>query len=293
MQYLRYWGHSALDAVPRRTRLPVADTLVRIMVIATVTVTATVSGGCAQPVSFVSSRPDNLQSPGISSEPKQADSATSKITALTVQAAQAVDSIAAIKQTGEWRNAERCFANGDRVGARQAIERLLDAPGNTPEVIHFLLDQRAFCLRPSQRDRSPIVRLQSRPQLALNDADCGPRALLLVCRLRGIDTNLTTLRKVAGTDERGTNVAGLIKAARSVGFRAEGVQMDLPALARLQHPALVWMDGNHFVALLSVDGDRQRALIHDPNRKEVERVPLRTLLERSGGILVTLQNTTN
>ena len=62
--------------------------------------------------------------------------------------------------------------------------------------------------------------------------------------------------------------------------------MDLPALERLSQPAIVWVDGNHYVALLSVEG--QQATIHDPNQPNEEVLPVNKLLQRSGGVLLTL-----
>lgn len=71
--------------------------------------------------------------------------------------------------------------------------------------------------------------------------------------------------------------------------------MDRDALARLSTPAIAWVNGNHFVAVLSV---RRRlidgvpvATIHDPNnlnQNAKEDRPQSELLTRSGGILLTL-----
>ena len=79
---------------------------------------------------------------------------------------------------------------------------------------------------------------------------------------------------------------------KSIGLKAEGVQMDRDALARLDTPAVAWWEGNHFVAVLKVsqsawDG-AQNAMIHDPNEKEAKSVPLDKLLAQSGGILLVL-----
>jgi ABC-type bacteriocin/lantibiotic exporter with double-glycine peptidase domain len=102
-----------------------------------------------------------------------------------------------------------------------------------------------------------------------------------------VPATLQELTRAAGTTPQGTTLAGLARAAKRHGLKASGVQMDLPALANLSSPAIAWMDGSHYVAVLRVNGDT--ATIHDPNKPGKEDLPLRDLLGRSGGILLTLQ----
>ena len=97
---------------------------------------------------------------------------------------------------------------------------------------------------------------------------------------------MDTLTKRAGTTAAGTSLAGLARAAQAVGLKAKGVCVDREALAQLSEPAVAWVDGNHYVALLSVEG--QRATIHDPNQQTEEVLPITKLLQRSGGVLLTL-----
>lgn len=117
-------------------------------------------------------------------------------------------------------------------------------------------------------------------------ADCGPRALLLACHELDAPTSVAVLTRAAGTTAAGTTLVGLQKAATSVGLKATGVQVDRDALAALSHPAIAWVDGSHYVAVLGVNGDT--ATIHDPNKERKENVPLSDLLGRSGGVLLTL-----
>lgn len=117
-------------------------------------------------------------------------------------------------------------------------------------------------------------------------ADCGPRALFLLCPQFGIHTNLVVLRQKAGTTPKGTTMEGLVHAAQFVGLKAKGVQVDKQALAQVPLPAIVWYDGNHFVDLLSLSA--QQATIRDPNQPKEEGIPENELLGRSNGILLTL-----
>src|SRR5207253_213202 len=85
-----------------------------------------------------------------------------------------------------------------------------------------------------------------------SSADCGPLALQAVCQKLGIKSDLRSLRATAGTNESGTTLEGLAKAARSLGLRAEGLQVDATALHELHNPAVLWFDGNHFIAILNI-----------------------------------------
>lgn len=102
----------------------------------------------------------------------------------------------------------------------------------------------------------------------------------------GVTANERTLRKQAGATQAGTSMEGLAKAASIQGLRAEGVQVDLEALRALDSPAIAWVEGNHYIAVLSVSGNR--TMIHDPNHAKEETIATDELLRRSGGILLKL-----
>lgn len=123
------------------------------------------------------------------------------------------------------------------------------------------------------------------------DADCGPRALLLVCRRVGVEADLPKLRRLAGTGKDGTSLAGLAEAAKKVGLRAEGVQVGRDALARVDMPALAWVNGNHFYAVLSTrgEGEGAEATIHDPNKAAEETISQERLLRECSGYLLLLK----
>jgi hypothetical protein len=201
-----------------------------------------------------------------------------------------------------YREAKVRFARKDYRGALVQVDALLAQEDLTDEARAYLTRQRRICqdalagkpvgprtvstATDSARGAKAATAKCVRPA---SDADCGPRALLLVCQKLNIPATRESLRAAAGTSANGTSLAGLKKAAESVGLSAEGVQMDRGALAGLESPAVAWMDGNHYVAVLTVHGDA--ALVHDPNKAEAETVPLNKLLARSGGVLLTLTQT--
>ena len=121
-----------------------------------------------------------------------------------------------------------------------------------------------------------------------HNADCGPRALLLLCQKLGVKTDLQTLRQTAGTTAQGTTLSGLQQAAQKLGLQAEGVQVSRDALPDTALPALAWMHRDHYVALLSLSGsgDTATATIHDPNKPGEETLSQEQLLQRCGGYLL-------
>lgn len=203
----------------------------------------------------------------------------------------------AVQSTPQYRQAVRFFAHRDYAHALAAVDRLLAEPqvAQDPVGSRFLRAQQAICRHAlSPRAPYPVARHPQdtpspRPASLAEPtarADCGPRALLLACQALGTPATLDELRRQAGTTAAGTSLRGLAQAAKDHGLRATGVQVDLPALEQAATPAIAWVDGNHYVALLSVEG--RQATVHDPNHPQKEVLSTRALLQRSGGVLLTL-----
>jgi len=152
----------------------------------------------------------------------------------------------------------------------------------------FLVRQDAICRHalhlPVPVAVSAIKRVH--PSGPAQAQDCGPRALLLVCRQLKVRTTLQALTAAAGTSTNGTNLKGMVDAAHAVGLKADGIQADEAALSNLRKPAVAWVDGDHYVAVLSVSD--AGAVIHDPNRASEETIPVDNLWGRSAGILIEL-----
>ncbi|HLJ57157.1 MAG TPA: cysteine peptidase family C39 domain-containing protein, partial [Chthonomonadaceae bacterium] len=107
----------------------------------------------------------------------------------------------------------------------------------------------------------------------------------------GVKASLPELRKAAGTDAQGTTLAGLKRAAEGLRMKAEGVQAGREALSRLPTPALAWVRGDHYIAVLAVrgEGESGTAVIHDPNEPAERTIAQERLLQMSGGYLLTLR----
>ncbi|MFT3737294.1 MAG: peptidase domain-containing ABC transporter [Breznakibacter sp.] len=87
--------------------------------------------------------------------------------------------------------------------------------------------------------------------------DCGAACLASIAVHYKLKLPVARIRQMAGTDKKGTNVLGLIKASEAIGFSAKGVKGGIDALPKIPLPAIahVVVKGvlHHFVVIYKVD----------------------------------------
>ena len=105
--------------------------------------------------------------------------------------------------------------------------------------------------------RFPFVR-------QIDFADCGVASLAMVCRAFGRKVSLPFLRHVAGTGQDGTSLRGIMLAADEAGLEGHAFKASRDRLDGLQLPAIIHWEGNHWIVLYAVEGDRVR--VADPGR---------------------------
>lgn len=110
-------------------------------------------------------------------------------------------------------------------------------------------------LNVSRQRRLPMV-------LASEAAECGLACLAMVARYHGHDVDLNGLRQRFSLSMSGISLRNLMGLADQVGFSARPLRVELAALSKVQAPAILHWDANHFVVLKSI-GVRG-AVIHDP-----------------------------
>ena len=123
--------------------------------------------------------------------------------------------------------------------------------------------------------------------------DCAAACLAMVCLHYKKETTITRLRDLMGTDLKGTNLVGLSKCAKELGFMTQAVKVDeegfkskytLPAIANI-----VTKEGmTHFVVVYKVK--KRYVIVGDP-ASDLEKVPMDEFLEQFTGNMLILMPT--
>src|SRR5437773_11662029 len=84
------------------------------------------------------------------------------------------------------------------------------------------------------------------PAIHQHDAsDCGPAVLAMVAAYYKKRVSIARIREAAGTDRRGTNLAGLSSAGEHLGLEARAVRASREAVEQIQLPAVAhWRAAN-------------------------------------------------
>lgn len=93
-------------------------------------------------------------------------------------------------------------------------------------------------------------------------SDCGAACLVMVGRYWGKQFSLNRLRELARVNRSGSLLKGLITAADTIGFVTRPVKASLDQLAKQQLPAIAHWEGNHYIVVYEIKGDR--VVVGDP-----------------------------
>lgn len=120
--------------------------------------------------------------------------------------------------------------------------------------------------------------------------DCGAACLASVAAYYKLKLPVARIRQYAGTDKRGTNILGLLEAAKKMGFEAKGVRGSYKDLAGIPVPAIAHLvvDGtfHHFVVIYKVGAADVR--IMDPFTGKMVRKNHDVFEKEWDGVLVIL-----
>lgn len=103
--------------------------------------------------------------------------------------------------------------------------------------------------------RYPFIQQQS-------SSDCGAACLAMIGQYWGKRFSLNTLRNLAGVGRSGASLKGITTAAESLGFQARPVRASLSRLSDQSNPWIAHWEGNHYIVVYQVKGDR--VLVADP-----------------------------
>ena len=115
--------------------------------------------------------------------------------------------------------------------------------------------------------------------------DCGAACLATISKQHGLKLPIAQIREIAGTDTRGTNAYGLVKAAEELGFSAKAVKGDKEAfLSQFPLPCIahVVVDGSllHYVVIHKITD--KKIIIADPGAGLINLTPAEFFGEGKG-----------
>lgn len=150
--------------------------------------------------------------------------------------------------------------NNSRAAPKLEISRASEQPkqtNNGAEKSKLI----AFPQPPSRRKRREFWR--SQPFIGQqSSSDCGAACLSMVGRYWGKQFGINYLRNLAQVGRSGASLKSLAKAAESLGFQARPVRASLSRLVEQTIPWIAHWQGDHYVVVYQVKGDRM--LIADP-----------------------------
>lgn len=98
------------------------------------------------------------------------------------------------------------------------------------------------------------------------NVECGLACVAMVAAFHGRNDPLRALRERFAVSAKGTTLARLLDIAAHIGLHGRAVRLELEDLSRLQTPAVLHWNLNHYVVLARAN--RTHAWIHDPARGE-------------------------
>ncbi|MFW5980905.1 MAG: peptidase domain-containing ABC transporter, partial [Halanaerobiaceae bacterium] len=122
-----------------------------------------------------------------------------------------------------------------------------------------------------------------------DETDCGAACIATIAKQYGLEMPVTKIRQIAGTDRKGTNALGLVKAAEELGFNAKGVKgepedlqgdVPLPAIAHIVRDNL-----QHYVVIHKITEDQ--IVVADPAKGIIKYEP-EEFYEQWSGVLILL-----
>jgi ATP-binding cassette, subfamily C, bacteriocin exporter len=123
--------------------------------------------------------------------------------------------------------------------------------------------------------------------------DCGAACLASVASYYKLEMPVARIRQIAGTDTKGTNVLGMVKAAEQLGFSAKGVKGNRDSLGKVPLPTIAHiiverdkLQLHHYVVISKVT-DNQLAYM-DPGDGEMHTFTIDEFMKQWTGVLILL-----
>jgi ATP-binding cassette subfamily B protein len=120
--------------------------------------------------------------------------------------------------------------------------------------------------------------------------DCGAACLASIAANYNFKLPVSKIRQIASTDQKGTNVLGMIEAAGKMGFTAKGVKGPIESLPKIPLPAIahvvIKQRLQHYVVIYKVTKDH--ITVMDPARGKLEKYTTEEFKEIWSGVLILI-----
>ncbi len=121
--------------------------------------------------------------------------------------------------------------------------------------------------------------------------DCGAACLASVCAYYGLQFPVARIRQYAFTDQKGTNVLGMIEAAAKLGLSAKGVRAEFDAWRLVPKPAIahivVKRELQHFIVIYKVADTH--IVYMDPGDGQMHKMDHEDFLIEWTGVLILME----
>ncbi len=120
--------------------------------------------------------------------------------------------------------------------------------------------------------------------------DCGAACLASIAASYKLKLPVSKIRQIASTDQKGTNVLGMIEAADKMGFSAKGVKGPIESLPKIPTPAIAHViikpRLHHYVVIYK--STSEHITVMDPARGKLEKYTTAEFKEIWSGVLILL-----
>jgi ABC-type bacteriocin/lantibiotic exporter with double-glycine peptidase domain len=120
--------------------------------------------------------------------------------------------------------------------------------------------------------------------------DCGAACLASVAAHYHLKLPVSRIRQMAGTDRKGTNVLGLLKAAEKMGFTAKGVKGGVDALPKIPLPVIAHVVVkkvlHHYIVIYKVKDEHVEYM--DPADGQMHKLTIKEFSEMWTGVLLLM-----
>ncbi len=120
--------------------------------------------------------------------------------------------------------------------------------------------------------------------------DCGAACLASIAAHYRLKLPISMIRQMAGTDKKGTNVLGLLKAAEKLGFTAKGVKGKVESIPKIPLPAIAHLIVDkalhHYVVIYKAT--EKSVEIMDPREGKLQKLTMEEFAKQWTGVLVLM-----